>query len=192
MTQTHVVAIAGSLRDHSYTRFALQYALDGAESAGATTELVDLREFDLPPLNADLDEQGDSDELIRIVDEADAVLLGTPVYHGSFSGVLKNALDYCGFDEFSEKTVGVLAVAGGSFPVTALEHLRSVCRALNAWVLPHQAAVPSVSSAFEGDELLDENLVERVERLGRDAVNYANIEPEPATFESTENVGGDD
>ncbi|ELZ77364.1 NAD(P)H-dependent oxidoreductase [Haloferax larsenii] len=192
MTQTHVVAIAGSLRDHSYTRFALQYALDGAESAGATTELVDLREFDLPPLNADLDEQGDSAELIRIVDEADAVLLGTPVYHGSFSGVLKNALDYCGFDEFSEKTVGVLAVAGGSFPVTALEHLRSVCRALNAWVLPHQAAVPSVSSAFDGDELLDEDLVERVERLGRDAVNYANIEPEPATFESTENVGGDD
>ncbi|ELZ82973.1 NADPH-dependent FMN reductase [Haloferax elongans ATCC BAA-1513] len=192
MTQTHVVAIAGSLRDHSYTRFALQYALDGAESAGATTELVDLREFDLPPLNADLDEQGDSAELIRIVDEADAVILGTPVYHGSYSGVLKNALDYCGFDEFSEKTVGVLAVAGGSFPVTALEHLRSVCRALNAWVLPHQAAVPRVSSAFDGDELLDENLVERVERLGRDAVNYANIEPEPATFESTENVGGDD
>ncbi|WP_396612362.1 NADPH-dependent FMN reductase [Haloferax sp. S1W] len=192
MVQTHVVAIVGSLRDHSYTRFALQYALDGAEAAGATTELVDLREFDLPPLNADFDEQGDSAELIRIVDEADAVLLGTPVYHGSYSGVLKNALDYCGFDEFGEKTVGVLAVAGGSFPVTALEHLRSVCRALNAWVLPHQAAVPRVSSAFEGDELVDDDLRKRIERLGRDAVKYANIEPEPATFESTENVGGDD
>ncbi|KAB1188212.1 MULTISPECIES: NADPH-dependent FMN reductase [Haloferax] len=192
MEQTHVVAIVGSLRDHSYTRLALQYALDGAEAAGATTELVDLREFDLPPLNPDYDEQGDSAKLTRIIDNADAVILGTPVYHGSYSGVLKNALDYCGFDEFGHKTVGLLGVAGGSFPVTALEHLRSVCRSLNAWVLPHQAVIPRVSSAFEGEELVDDGLRERVERLGRDAVVYANIEPEPSTFESDENVGADD
>ncbi|KTG27212.1 NADPH-dependent FMN reductase [Haloferax profundi] len=192
MDQTHVVAVVGSLRDHSFTRFALRYALDGAEAAGATTELVDLRDFDLPPLNADYDEQGDSVEFANIIDDADAVILGTPVYHGSYSGVLKNALDYCGFDEFGEKTVGLLAVAGGSFPVTALEHLRSVCRSLNAWVLPHQAAVPRVSSAFDGEELLDDGLRNRIERLGRDAVVYANIEPEPSTFESDENVGADD
>ncbi|WP_416841159.1 NADPH-dependent FMN reductase [Haloferax sp. DFSO52] len=192
MDQTHVVAITGSLRDHSFTRLALQYALDGAAAAGATTELIDLREFDLPLLDADYDEQGDSAELISRVDNADAVILGTPVYHGSYSGVLKNALDYCGFDEFSHKTVGLLAVAGGSFPVTALDHLRSVCRSLNAWVLPHQAAIPRVSSQFDGEELTDDDLRKRIERLGRDAVQYANIEPEPSTFESDENVGADD
>ncbi|WP_410767196.1 NADPH-dependent FMN reductase [Haloferax sp. DFSO60] len=192
MNQTHVIAIAGSLRDHSYTRLALQVALDGAEEVGATTELIDLREFDLPPLDADFDEQGDSQKLVELVDEADAVILGTPVYHGSYSGVLKNALDYCGFDEFSEKTVGVLAVAGGSFPVTALEHLRTVCRSLNAWVLPHQAAIPRVYEMFDDGELTDEDIRNRVKRLGRDAVMYANIEPEPATFESSENVGADD
>ncbi|WP_411963717.1 NADPH-dependent FMN reductase [Haloferax sp. YSMS24] len=192
MQQTHVVAIAGSLRDHSFTRLTLQYALDGAEAAGATTELIDLREFDLPPLNADYDEHGDSAAFVSKVDAADAVLLGTPVYHGSYSGVLKNALDYCGFDEFSQKTVGLLAVAGGSFPVTALDHLRSVCRSLNAWVLPHQAAVPRASAAFEGTELVDDDLRKRIERLGHDVVQYANIEPEPSTFESDENVGADD
>ncbi|MGB9955708.1 NADPH-dependent FMN reductase [Haloferax prahovense] len=192
MTQPHVVAICGSLRDHSYTRLALEHALAGASAAGGTTELVDLREYDLPPLDADYDEQGDSAELRRVVDGADAVILGTPVYHGSYSGVLKNALDYCGFDEFGEKTVGLLAVAGGSFPVTALEHLRSVCRSLNSWVLPHQVAIPRVSSSFDGDDLASEDLRKRVERLGRDAVVYANIEPEPPTFESSENVGADD
>ncbi|MFC7201940.1 NADPH-dependent FMN reductase [Haloferax namakaokahaiae] len=192
MDHTHVIAIAGSLRDESYTRRALRVALDEAEAAGATTKLIDLREFDLPPLDADFDEQGDSAEFVTLVDEADAVILGTPVYHGSYSGILKNALDYCGFDEFGEKTVGLLAVAGGSFPVTALEHLRSVCRSLNSWVLPHQAAIPRVYNAFDGDELIDEDIRDRVERLGRDAVKYANIEPEPATFESGENVGADD
>ncbi|KAB1196028.1 MULTISPECIES: NADPH-dependent FMN reductase [Haloferax] len=192
MDQTHVVAISGSLRDHSFTRMTLQYALDGAADVGATTELIDLREYDLPPLNADYDEQGDSAAFVRKVDEADAVILATPVYHGSYSGVLKNALDYCGFDEFGHKTVGLLAVAGGSFPVTALDHLRSVCRSLNAWVLPHQAAIPRVSSKFDGDELTDDDLRDRIERLGRDTVQYANIEPEPSTFESDENVGADD
>ncbi|AFK20556.2 NADPH-dependent oxidoreductase [Haloferax mediterranei ATCC 33500] len=192
MAQPHIVALCGSLRDGSYTRLALEHALAGASEAGGTTELVDLRELDLPTLNPDYDEQGDSAELTRIIDEADAVILGTPVYHGSYSGVLKNALDHCGFDEFGDKTVGLLAVAGGSFPVTALEHLRSVCRALNAWVLPHQAAIPSVSSAFEDGVIVDDDLRERVERLGRDAVVYTNIEAEPPTLESSENVGADD
>jgi len=105
--------------------------------------------------------------------------------------VLKNALDYCGFDEFEGKTVGLLCVAGGSFPVTALEHLRSVCRSLNAWVVPHQAAVPRSSNAFEGDQFRDGDLADRVATLGRRAVQFADIEPDPDTFEGDQNVGGE-
>jgi NAD(P)H-dependent FMN reductase len=107
--------------------------------------------------------------------------------------VLKTALDYCGFDEFDGKTVGLLAVSGGAFPVTALEHLRSVCRAVNAWVLPHQAAVPRARDHVADGEFTDPDLADRVATLGRRAVQYARIEPDPHTFESGENVGaGDD
>jgi len=185
-----VAAISGSLRADSYTRVALVRALDAAEAAGAETELLDLRTFELPPLNPDIDEQGDAREFTRQVRESDAVLLGTPMYHGSYSGVLKNALDHCGFDEFEGKTVGLLGVAGGSFPITALEHLRSVCRALDAWVLPHQAAVPHASAAVADGGFVDDALEARVATLGRRVVEYAAIEPEPATFESDQNVGG--
>jgi len=188
----HVAALAGSLRDESYTRKSLEHALGGVEDAGGTGELLDLREFDLPVMDADRDAQGDSERLTARVRHADAVLLGTPMYHGSYSGVLKNAIDYCGFDEFEGKTVGLLAVSGGAFPITALEHLRSVCRALDAWVLPHQAAVPRAHAQFEGDRLADEGLAERVHVLGERVVNYAAIEPDPATFESAENVGAED
>ena len=187
---TTVVAVAGSLRDHSYTRLALRHALAAAADAGAGTDLLDLRTFDLPPLDPDLDEQGDSATVTRRVREADAVLLGTPMYHGSYSGVLKNALDHCGFDEFEGKTVGLLGVAGGAFPITALEHLRSVCRALDAWVLPHQAAIPRPSAAFSDGEFVDEGIEARVATLGRRVVEYATIEPDPRTFESDQNVGG--
>lgn len=193
MPDVHIVALGGSLRDGSYTRLALEHALRGVEEAGGTGELVDLRDYDLPMLDADHDEQGDSARLTEKVREADAVLLGTPMYHGSYSGVLKNALDYCGFDEFEGKTVGLLAVSGGSFPVTALEHLRSVCRSLNAWVIPHQAAVPRAHSAFDDEgEFRDEGMKERVRTLGRRAVQFANIEADPATFESGQNKGADD
>jgi NAD(P)H-dependent FMN reductase len=192
MTDTHVVAVAGSLRETSYTRTSLRHALRAAERTGATTELLDLREFDLPVLDADLDEQGDSARFKERVRAADSVILGTPVYHGSYSGVLKNGLDHCGFDEFDDTTAGLLAVAGGSFPVTALDHLRSVCRALNAWVLPHQAAVPRVSRALSDGEFVDEDMGDRVRTLGVRAVEYSNIQPEPRTPEACENPGADD
>jgi len=164
-------------------------ALDAADAAGASTELVDLRALDLPMFDADEDAPGDAAELAATVRAADAILLGTPMYHGSYSSPLKTALDYCGFDEFEDKTVGLLAVAGGGFPVTALEHLRSVCRALDAWVIPHQAAIPKASNAIDDGAFVDDGLAERVRTLGRRAVQYANIEPDPDSFESQENVG---
>ncbi|MDS0258982.1 NAD(P)H-dependent oxidoreductase [Haloarcula sp. S1CR25-12] len=192
MARPHVVGIAGSLRDGSYTDIAVERALDAAADAGGTTELLDLRECDLPVFDADDREAGDAPEVRRRIREADSILLGTPVYHGSYSAPLKNALDYCGFDEFENKTVGLLAVAGGGFPITALEHLRSVCRALDCWVIPHQAAVPRARDVVEDGTITDEGIDERVARLGEEAVQYANIEPDPPCLESTENVGADD
>jgi NAD(P)H-dependent FMN reductase len=189
---THVAALVGSLRDRSYSRLAAEVALDAAERQGATTDLVDLRALDLPVFDADDREGGDAPELARRIADADSVLLATPVYHGSYSSVLKNALDYLGFDEFDHTTVGLLAVAGGGFPSPALDHLRIVGRSLNAWVLPHQAAVPHVSRHFESGELVDKDHRERLRTLGERLVQYAHIEPDPQTVEAQENLGADD
>lgn len=175
----HVVALCGSRREGSYTRRALREALSGVETAGGTIELLDLAEVDLPQFDPDSDAAGDSEMVRRAIREADAVILGTPMYHGSYSGVLKNALDYCGFDEFEDTTVGLLVVSGGPFPTAALTHLRDVCRSLSAWVLPYQAAVPQVQTVFDEDGFTDESLRERVRTLGVRAVEYATIEPNP-------------
>ena len=189
---THVVGLCGSLRDASYTRIALRKALAEAEEFGASTALLDLREYDLPVFDPDADDAGDAERFREELRRADSILLGSPMYHGSYASGLKNALDYAGFDEFEDTTVGLLAVSGGGFPSPTLEHLRSVCRSLNAWVLPHQAAVPNASSQFEDGEFVDERMAERVAVLGQRAVEYATIEPDPPSFKSTQNVGGDD
>jgi NAD(P)H-dependent FMN reductase len=187
----HVVAVCGSLSEDSTTRTALREALDAARASGAETTLVDLREYDLPPRGEDRD-AGDAEALRAVVGDADAVLLGTPVYHGSYSSALKTALDYCGFDEFEETTVGLLATAGGSFPTSALSHLRSVSRTLNAWTLPLQVAIPNASSNVGSEGVSDSDIRERVRSLGEEAVAYANVERYPETQKAeAEAVVGD-
>ena len=193
MSKLRVAAIVGSLRDGSYTRPACRHALAAAATFdGVQTNCIDLRELSLPVFDADADDAGDASALKARIGAADAVVLGTPVYHGSYSSALKNALDYCGFDEFEDTTVGLLCVAGGSFPTTTLDHLRSVCRALDAWVVPHQVAIPAARNSIEGGEIVDDGVGERVEVLGRRMVEYARIEPDPRTIESTQNVGAED
>ena len=193
MNDVRVAAVVGSLREESHTRTGCRRALSAAESyEGVETELIDLRELDLPVFDADDREAGDATELTRRVRAADSLLLGSPVYHGSYSSALKNALDYCGFDEFEETTVGLLCVAGGAFPTTTLDHLRSVARALNAWVLPHQVAIPRADGAFQDRQLDDEDVAERVDTLGRRLVEYASIEPDVRTVAAERNAGADD
>jgi len=175
----HVVAVCGSLREESKTRVALREALEAAEAASARTELLDLREFHLPPFDADTSDAGDADSFRESIDEADAVLLGTPNYHGSYSGVLKNALDYVGRDEFAGTTVGLLEVAGGSYPRSALMHLRTVARTLNAWTLPLQVGIPDSHSTVDASGIDDPSIEARLRELGEQLVAYAGVEDYP-------------
>ena len=184
----HVVAVCGSLREESYTRTALKYVLRAAGDAGAETTLLDLREYELPVFDPDVDDQGDSEAVKRIVREADAVALGTPVYHGSYSGALKNVHDYCSFEEYEDTTVGLLATAGGGSYGSTLDHLRITVRGVHGWILPHQVGIRKAYDAFEADSdavdgrrFVDPDLQDRVEKLGRQLATYAFIEPEVAS-----------
>lgn len=188
--EPRVVAVCGSLRDSSRTRTALREALTAAEEAGATTELVDLREYELPSLNAAADVP-DAEALRETVDRADAVLLGTPNYHGSYSGALKNALDHCGRDEFEGTTVGLLEVAGGQFPGTALVHLRTVCRTLRAWTLPTEVRIPESHVTVDGDGIGDSDVAARTHRLGRELAAYAGVSAYPETVRETRGLAAE-
>ena len=174
-----VVALCGSRRDASKTRIAARTALAAAADAGARTTLLDRREYHLPAFDPDRGDVGDAPALREVVAGADAILLATPNYHGSYSGVLKNALDYLGRDEFAGKPVGLIEVAGGSVPKPALAHLRGVCRTLNAWPLPLEVGIPESSETVGSERVEDDALRDRLRRLGRETVAYAGVENYP-------------
>lgn len=180
-TETHIVAVCGSLRDESRTRIALNEALAASQESGATTDLIDLRAYELPSLNSTDTDVPDAHDLRATLERADSVLLGTPNYHGSYSGALKNALDYCGRDEFEGTTVGLLEVAAGEFPGSALSHLRTVSRTLRAWTLPTEVAIPASHTTITETGIGDADLVERTRRLGRELVTYAGVANYPET-----------
>ena len=181
--EPRVVAICGSLRDSSRTRVALKEALAAAKDVGATTELINLEDYELPSLNAVDGDVPDARTLRRTVEQADSVLLGTPNYHGSYSGALKNALDYCGRDEFEGTTVGLLEVAAGDFPGSALIHLRTVSRTLRAWTLPTEVAIPDSSAVVDNNRITNSEIADRTHRLRRELALYAGVSDFPEQIE---------
>ncbi len=204
MTTHHpirVVAICGSLRGDSHTRKALAVALEGAKEAGAETLLLDLREYGLAFCTGE-DGEEESAGVKRMREEvaaAHGIILGTPEYHGSFSGVLKNALDLMGFDEFEGKMIGLVGVAGGRIGANnALNGLRDVGRSLHAWVLPQQASIAQAWKEFDDAGVMkDERLAARVREVGREVARFASLHEMRQSAEfielwerSTENPGG--
>jgi NAD(P)H-dependent FMN reductase len=177
---TRVVAVSGSRRSGSYTKLALEHALDAAADAGAETGMIDLGAVDLPLYHPDVDadEQGEATDLLRRVREADGVLLGSPVYHGSYSSTFRSFHDYCGFDEYEETVVGLLAVAGGGSYGSTLDHMRITVRGVHGHVIPHQVGIRRGSERFDADgEFVDPALADRVEKLGREVVAHARAWP---------------
>lgn len=173
-----IAAISGSIRPGSYTRMAVAAALTGAAEFGVSTELIDLCDYSLPLVASKADsEHPEAVRLRNAVKSAHGIILGTPEYHGGFSGVLKNALDLMGFDEFEGKIVGLVAVSGGSMGGSiALSGLRAVGRALHAWVIPEEAGVPDAWKAFAPDGAVKDPRVEaRLKGVGHQVARFTRL-----------------
>ena len=170
-----IVGICGSLREGSYTRMALEIALQGAQELGAQTRILDLQDYDLTFVDGRKSSYPAGVQRLKAdIQDADGIIIGTPEYHAGMSGVLKNALDLMGFDEFSGKMMGLIGVSGGTMgAINALNSLRAVGRALHAWVIPQQVTIPQGWKFFREDgNLEDEQYRERLLDVGRQVARF--------------------
>ena len=130
-----VLGIVGSLRKGSYNKLALRTAIE-LKPAGMEIESFDIAP--LPPYDEDLREKGFPkavEELREKIRAADALLLVTPEYNYSVSGVLKNAIDWASRppdQPFNDKPVAIMGASGGILGTARAQyHLRQVCVFLN-------------------------------------------------------------
>lgn len=145
MNRPLIVAIGGTTRPMSSSAKVLRIVAKMAEERGADVKVIDgawlaripIFEPGSPPA---CDE---ARELISAVREADGLIIATPGYHGSISGMIKNALD--ALEElradprpyFDGRAVGSIVVAdGGQAGGTALMSLRTIIHALRGWPTP--------------------------------------------------------
>ena len=131
------ILLNGSPRPNSRTGALLEYLYSLLEKEGYEAEVINLLELRLPyndPLYHDKPEQHPDEKVrdfIKKVEEAKVVVLGTPLYHGSYSGLIKSALDHLGDDALARKAIGVVSQAAGIRVATqGAQHLAVVARTM--------------------------------------------------------------
>jgi len=153
----YIVAIGGTLRSGSSTEKAMRHVLDTAERGGARVKLISGQALQLPLYQPENPDRSDAArDLVAQLAMADAIVLGSPGYHGSISGLVKNALDYAedlrndARPYFSGRAVGCIATAGG-WPgaVNTLGALRDIVHSLRGWPTPMGAAINSSEKVFD-------------------------------------------
>jgi FMN reductase len=145
-------------------------ALAGAAEAGAETELLDLRELDLPLYAPDGEASTETLKMVDSLQSADGLIWSSPLYQGSISGSFKNALDWLhlpsGTVFLTDKVIGLISVAGGAQGLQAINTMEFCVRALRGWAVP---LVVSVSF----DHVQDESVERQLKKLGTEVVRVA-------------------
>ncbi|WP_232110158.1 NADPH-dependent FMN reductase [Streptomyces buecherae] len=154
-----VVCVSGSLPPDSKTERLALWCATALGDLGAEVVLyrgadIEFPHYRMPPAERDKPVQRYLEDLKK----ADGVVLISPTYHGTVSGVLKNALDYVN-DLIGEprpfldgRPVGCVAVAAGDQGATAtLTTLRTIAHALRAWPTPLGVAATGPSAALDAE-----------------------------------------
>lgn len=179
----HIVGIGGTTRPNSSTERALHLALASARDEGATTTLFAGDELALLPMYAPElpDRVPAAQRLIEELRRADGIVIGSPAYHGSISGLVKNALDYTEDmreDDrvyFADRAVGVVATGYGWQGVVAtLQTLRQIAHALRGHPTPLGAGINSMETKFAEDgSVSDDKAALQLSIVGREVVALA-------------------
>ena len=181
-TRPLIVGIGGTTRPGSTSERALRYVLARARELGADTEVLTGPQLVLPiyvPEAAGRDAA--VGELVAALRRANGLVVASPGYHGSMSGLIKNALDYAEDlrnDEppyFEDRAVGLIACANGWQATGAtLAALRSIVHALRGWPTPLGVAINTNECRFAEDDSPSNPAAERhLSTLAAQVVRFA-------------------
>lgn len=179
-----VVGIGGTIGGISSTERALKIALDAAGREGFRTRMFgggDMARLPLYNPRA-VERTADEREFVETVRQASALIIASPGYHGSISGVVKNALDL--LEEtardsarpyLADMPVGLIATAyGWQATGSTIAALRSIVHALRGWPTPFAAAINTQITKFDADGgANDPAVIDQLCLVGRQVARFA-------------------
>ncbi|MBW4487649.1 MAG: NAD(P)H-dependent oxidoreductase [Trichocoleus desertorum ATA4-8-CV12] len=175
-----ILAFAGSTRTNSYNKTLVKIAAAGASAAGTEVTFLDLRDLPMPLYDEDLEAAegipANALKFKEILVAHQGLLIASPEYNSSISGVLKNAIDWASrsapgeppLAAFTDKVAAVMSASpGGLGGLRGLVHVRSILSNIRVLVIPDQIAIARAHEAFNPDgSLKDSQQQDSVEKLG--------------------------
>lgn len=176
--------IAGSPKQHSHTRALMNHLASQLDEREITVSVWDIAEHPLPPFEVEFHYDQSlitNHEALCFLEElnsSDMIVIGTPLYHGSYSGALKNAIDYLLKDQLLDKPVGLVANGGGNTKnMIAISHLVGVVQTL--YGVPMQTQIGTSGGDYSeqdsGFELQNPEIKARCIRLVDELIRYAKL-----------------
>jgi azobenzene reductase len=154
----NIVIISGSTRIGRLSHKATIELSKRMALRNIQTEIIDLAAYKLPMLEYTAGKHKNPPAHLAAftqkLDKADAMIFVSPEYHGSYSGALKNALDYV-WKEFSKKPIGVVTATTGKFGgINASTQMQMLILSVGAFPMPYKLLVPDVDKDFDQNDTL--------------------------------------
>ncbi len=177
-----IVAIGGTVNPGSTTEQALRLSAASAAAGGAEVSVFGGEYLArLPHYRGAAHVEGDGRELVEAVRKADGMLVAAPGYHGTISGLVKNALDF--LEDLSKderpyldgRAVGLIATAyGDQATMSTLITMRAIVHALRGWPTPMGATIRTYQGLFSPDgECLEDRARMQLELVGQQVLRGA-------------------
>ena len=178
-----IVGLGGSTRAGSSTERAVRLAPDAAREAGAETQMFGGLFLSALPIYGVGTTVHTREQclLIDVVRRCDGIIVGSPGYHGSISGMIKNALDT--LEVLSRENPAyldgrafgsIVTAHGGQACGTTLVALRAIAHALRAWPTPLGVTLNAIEPLFDAEgACLNENAAAQLKLLADQVVGFA-------------------
>lgn len=174
-----IVGIGGTMRPGSSTERALHLALESAAGEGADVVAITGSALDMPMYAPhQLERSENARSFVDLVGRSDGLIIASPGYHGTVSGLIKNALDY--IEDLSagprpylqDRAVGSIACAAGwQATGMTLTTLRSVVHALRGWPTPMGAAI----NTRNPNSGIDDAARDQLRLVGQQVAGFAKV-----------------
>lgn len=178
-----IVGIGGTFRANSSSELLVRGVLAECSALGADTQMFNGAALArLPHFNpAEPARSAEEMALVEAVRGCDGLVIGTPGYHGGYSGLVKNAIDLLEDLRndrrvyFDGRAVGLaVSAAGWQACGTTLSALRDVVHAMRGWPTPVGIAMNSIEQRPFGDDgtVVDTGLASAIAAQARQVMGF--------------------